>query len=137
MHNDDAMKKRDDRPLTKEDAKQFATKDDLKLFATKDDLKLFATKDDLAGFAAETRARFDTLEAVVRRQTMAIVNDRADRDSFREELISMIKTMDSRNAARADAFMSNTLRVDHDNILLVHRMDTVEGRVAALERRTP
>ena len=70
-------------------------------------------------------------------QVMAIVNDRADRDSFREELISMIKTMDSRNAARADAFMSNTLRVDHDNILLVHRMDTVEGRVAALERRTP
>ena len=128
MHNEDAMRKRDDRPLTKEDAKQFATKEDL---------KLFATKDDLAGFATETRTRFDTLEAVVRRQTTVIVNDQADRNSFREEIISMIQTMDSRNAARVDAFMSNTLRVDRDNLILVHRMNLVEGRVTDLERRAP
>ena len=119
MHNEDAMKKRDDRPLTKEDAKQFAT------------------KDALEGFAEETRARFDTLEAVIRRQTMAIVNDQADRRSFREEIASMFRTMESRNAARMDDFMANTLMVHHDNILLVHRMDTVEGRVTALERRSP
>ena len=164
MHNDDAMKKRNDRPATKEDLNQFptkedaklfatkddlklfatkddlklfATKDDLKLFATKDDLKLFATKDDLAGFATETHTRLDSLEAAARRQALAIVKNQASIDNLDGKITSMFHTMESRNAARMDDFMANTLRVHHDNILLVHRMDTVEGRVLALERRTP
>jgi len=121
MHNGDAMRTRDDRPATKEDLKNFPTKEDAKLFATKEDLKQFltkedakqfATKDDLAGFARETRTRFDTLEAVIRRQTMTIVTDQADLRSFREEIVSMFHAAESRNAARMDAFMSNTLRVE-------------------------
>ena len=129
---------------TKDDLLRFATKDDLLRFATKDDLEQFSKKDDLARFAAESNSRMDRLDgrlddmtAVVMRQSMRIVKVEASVDNLREDVISALKGVESRLTERMDAFMSNTLRVDRDNILLVHRMDKVEGRVSELERRAP
>ena len=81
--------------------------------------------------------RFDEMAAVVRRQSTEIVKTQASVDGLREDVLSVIKGMESRLTGRMDAFMSNTMRVDRDNILLIHRMDKVEGRVSDLERRAP
>ncbi|HBO97401.1 MAG TPA: hypothetical protein DD648_05155 [Candidatus Omnitrophica bacterium] len=151
MHNSDDMKENDDRPATKGDLDRLTAMIGLDRFATKIDLDRFATKDDLERSAAESSARmdrmderfdgmdrrFDEMAAVVRRQSTEIVKTQASVDGLREDVLSVIKGMESRLTGRMDAFMSNTMRVDRDNILLIHRMDKVEGRVSDLERRAP
>jgi len=155
MHNEGDMKRKGAEPATKADLDRFATKDDLDRFATKDDLGRFATKDDLGRFATkadleqfakkddmtrfavETNSRMDEFSTVLRRQSVRIVKLEASMDGLREDVVSVIKGMESRLTERMDSFMSNTLRVDRDNILLVHRLDKVEGRVSNLERRVP
>jgi hypothetical protein len=130
-----------ERFATKDDLERFATKDDLKRFATKDDLKRFATKDDLAQFAKkDDLKRFptkDEMTAVLRRQSLKIVSLETSMGTFRNDVISAIKGVESRMTKRMDTFMSNTMRVDRDNILLIHRIDKVEGLVSDLERRVP
>ena len=137
MHNKDDMKNHDEQPATKGDLNRLAATINSDRFATKDDLKRFATKDDLARFATESNSRMDEMTAVARRQSVKIVKIEASVDGLREDVISVIKGMESRLTERMDTFMSNTLRVDRDNILLIHRMDKVEGRVSDLERRAP
>lgn len=146
MHNEDDMKRKGDAPATKDgldrlaanmNLERFATKDDLARFATKDDLERFATKDDWGRFAAESSSRMDEMASVVRRQSVRIVNSEASVDARFDEVMSAFKGMESRLTGRMDDFMSNTLRVDRDNILLNHRMDKVEGRISGLERPAP
>lgn len=119
MHNEGDMKRKGAEP------------------ATKADLDRFATKEDLARFAAETNSRMDELTSEARRQCAMLGKIEASMDGLREDVVSVIKGMESRLTERMDSFMSNTLRVDRDNILLVHRLDKVEGRVSDLERRAP
>ena len=137
MHNEGDMKRKGAEPATKADLDRFATKDDLGRFATKADLEQFAKKDDMTRFAVETNSRMDEFSTVLRRQSVRIVKLEASMDGLREDVVSVIKGMESRLTERMDSFMSNTLRVDRDNILLVHRLDKVEGRVSNLERRVP
>ena len=150
MHNDDEMKRKRAEPATKGDLDRFATKDDLERFATKDDLERFATKDDLERFATKVDlerfatkvdlkrfATKDEMTAVLRRQSLKIVSLETSMGAFRDDVISAIKGVESRMTKRMDTFMSNTMRVDRDNILLIHRLDKVEGRVSDLERRAP
>ena len=118
MHNNDDMNAQDDQP---------ATKGDLGLVRAELKEEIACLRAELKSENGETR----------RSLAIEIVKTQAAVEGLREDVTSSISGMESRITARMDSFMSNTMRVDRDNILLIHRMDKVEGRVADLERRTP
>ena len=154
VHNDDEMKRKGDEPATKRDlwahaaatksdlaAHQAATKADFTAHqaATKKDFEAFeaSMKKDFAANQAATSMRTERLEKVVKNMAVEVVGVKSSLIEMREDFSGALKRMESRLIDRMDGFMAKTVKVERDEVWLIHRVDKLEDRVSRIEKRRP
>ena len=85
-----------------------------------------ATRKDLWALGTQiTAMQADSAETkkVVRNMAVELSRTKGEVVGLREDFSSAMQKLESRLVGRMDAFMSQTLKVSHDQFWLIHRMD--------------
>jgi hypothetical protein len=145
VHNDDEMKRKGDEPATKRDlwAHEAATKKDFTALeaATKKDFTALeaATKafeaSTIEGFDAASK-RMDRIEKVLKNVAVDVVGVKSTLVEMRQDFSGALTRMESRLLDRMDGFMAKTVKVERDQVYLIHRVDKLEDRVTRIEKRS-
>lgn len=119
-----------------------ATKGDLKAFATKADLEAFATKADLDAVAKKAEATFATKEDLLmfrgdllREIALASARLEVRFDAREDRLLAAFADFRSEIVRLVEGSVSQSDLNHRGQILLGHRVDEIEKRVAALESK--
>ena len=164
MHNEDEMKRKGQEPATKNDlwAHEAATKSQLQAHeaATKSQLQAHeaatrndsqslrndfqALRGDFKAHVAATKdefkavsSRFDRLERVVKKVAVDVSGFKTALVEMSENFSAVLTQRNSELMDRLDGFMAKTLKVERDEVWLIHRVDNLEDRVTRIEKKSP
>ncbi|PIR15285.1 MAG: hypothetical protein COV48_15205, partial [Elusimicrobia bacterium CG11_big_fil_rev_8_21_14_0_20_64_6] len=86
----------------------------------------FATKDNLG-----------QLTKVVKNVAIEVSGIKSELTDMRQDFSSALTRTESRLIDHLDGFMAKTLKVERDEVWLIHRVDKLEDRVARIEKKSP
>lgn len=133
MHNEGDMKYDAGAPATKGDLERFAAKTDLELLAIRADLERFATKTEVIGVTT----RIDRMELVLKNVAVEVSGIKSELTDMRQDFSAALTRTESRLINHLDGFMAKTLKVERDEVWLIHRVDKLEDRVTRIEKKSP
>lgn len=130
MHNE-GVKKKDQEPVTR-----GMLREELASLRGEMGAQGQSLKDEIGGLKTEFRGFRDEITSVIKGFAAEVLRMQARTEKRIDDLEDTVRSFRSELIGRMDGFMAQTLAVRTDQTILVHRVDNLEGRVGALERKT-